>query len=128
MPLKVPKIFFDPDGKPLTVELRFPTRQVVSYTLTLFEAGSNSVVICEKGNDVNPEDDKYTLPTPPKVNDGRYLQVDATFVDPAGKPNASCRAEALVKQGATLCGTLVIDGTLTGTSFSGTDFAQLAAK
>lgn len=95
MPRAVPVIKFDPEGKPLVVNIEFPTLQVVSYTLTLFEATSNSTVLRETGNNVNPEDDRYTLPTPPAVNDGRLLQFDATFIDPGDKPNASCRASLL---------------------------------
>lgn len=121
---QVKRISFDRDGKPLVVSIEFPTLQVVAYTLTLFEAKSNSVVLRETGNNVNPEDDRYQLPTPPATNNGRLLELDVTFVDPAGKAGAACHAVAKVLQGATI-GTLEVRCTISGTSCSGTDFAKL---
>jgi hypothetical protein len=118
------EIEFDPDGKPLSVEINFPTQQSVAYTLTLYEASSNSVALRETGNNENPEDDRYPLPTPPKANKNRILQFDATFVDP-GDSHPDCRAEAVVKQGAKALGKLVVQGTITESSLSGTDFARL---
>jgi len=125
MPPRVPQIRFDPTGPALGVEISFPTLQVVSYTLVLFETSSNAEVLRETGNNVNPGDDKYALPTPPQVNKGRLLQFDATFIDPGSKPNSQCRAEAAVKQGGSVCGVLTVVGTLTGASISGSSFGQL---
>ena len=123
MAIKV--IRFDPDGKPLSISIEFPTKQVVSYTLTLFEAKTNSVVVRETGNNCNPEDDIYRLPTPTSVNKGRFLQLDATFVDPGAAQGAPCKAIAKVLQGNMEIGTLEVSGAMSGNSFSGTDFAKL---
>lgn len=125
MPLPIPVIKFNPDGKPLTVDIAFPTLQAASYTLTLFEARSNSEVLCETGNNANPEDDRYPLPTPHDANNNRLLLFDVTFFDPGSKPDATCRAVAVVKQGSRDCGKLVVEGKITSTSFSGSSFARL---
>ncbi len=122
---RVKSIAFDRNGKPLVVSMTFPTLQVASYTLTLFEAKSNSIVLREEGNNVNLEDDNYTLPTPPATNNGRLLEFDVTFVDPAGKTGVTCRAVADLLQGSTKVGSLEVSGTLDGQSLSGMDFAKL---
>jgi hypothetical protein len=116
---------FDVDGKLLSISIEFPTRQVVSYTLTVFEARSNTVVMREFGNNLNPEDDKYPLSTPTSVNKGRFVQIDVTFIDLGGVPGAKCRAVANVLQGTTKIGDLEVSGTMSGKSFSGADFAKL---
>jgi|ERR1041385_1136576 hypothetical protein len=128
MPLVIPKIEFDTDGPPLSVEIVFPTLQVVSYTLTLKEAGSNSVVVREEGDNTNPEDDKYVLPTPSSMNNMRSLLFGATFIDPGQKPTAPFRADAIVRQGTTECGRLVVAGVMSDRSSSGSDWAKLVAK
>lgn len=119
------QIPFDPAGQPLIVSIEFPTRQVVSYTLTLFEAKTNSVVLRETGNNQNPEDDKYQLPTPTSANKGRFLQFDATFIDPGAVEGTRCKAIAHVLQGDVNCGDLEVSGTISGSSCSGTDFGKL---
>jgi hypothetical protein len=125
MPTPIPQIKYDPDGPPLRICIEFPTLQVVAYTLSLYEAQSNSRVRRETGNNANPEDDCYQLPTPPSVNANRILLFDATFVDPGAKPNAQCSAEAVVMQGDEELGRMPIHKVMTGTSCSGSSFAKL---
>ena len=126
MPL-LPIIRFDADGSPLTISITFPTLQVVAYTVTLFEARSNSIALRQTGNNQNPQDDVYDLPTPVRTNIGRLIEFSATFVDPGAKPNAACRSEATVKQGSRSLGCLVVTCTMSGTSCRGTAFAKLTS-
>jgi hypothetical protein len=123
MPLS--RITFDPAGGPLEVGIEFPTLQVVAYELILYGSGSNGVTFDVKGNNQNPENDSFRLPTPAGLNEGRLLRFDATFVDPGAVVGAVCRAVAGVRQDGRRLGELVVAGNLTGTSFSGSSFAKL---
>ena len=77
-------IEFNKDGGPLVAEVTSGFAQPGSYQLQLWEAGLNQVVMSERGNFINDDDDAYAMPTPTESNDGRILQsfIILTILDP----------------------------------------------
>ena len=71
---------FNENGRPVVAEIRSGFAQPGSYTLLLWEAGANVVVMRKDGNFINSADDAYPLPTPNQHNDGRIVQGVATLV------------------------------------------------
>src|SRR5438093_241572 len=72
--MAIDTITFDPNAGTIRAQVAFRSPQVVSYGLLLWEAGSNTIIMEEKGNSANPEDDVYSLPMPAGANDGRILE------------------------------------------------------
>ena len=77
MPIKT--AVFDKDKGPIVAEVTSGFAQPGSYTLLLWEANQNKVIMEEKGNFINPDDDFYNLPTPNEVNDGRIVECISTI-------------------------------------------------
>lgn len=50
-----------------------------AYTLRLSDKNSNKPIAVWEGDNINPEDDIYTLPTPPALNDGRLIRLVVDF-------------------------------------------------
>ena len=71
---------FNENGGPVVAEIRSGFAQPGSYTLLLWEADANVVVMRKDGNFINSADDAYPLPTPNQHNDGRIVQGVATLV------------------------------------------------
>jgi len=67
-------IRFNKKGGPIVAEATCGQAQQGSYTLTLWEAEENTVVMEKKGNFLNSDDDSYELPKPNGKNEGRLLQ------------------------------------------------------
>jgi len=72
-------IHFNPEGGPLSVEVRAGFAQPGSYALMLWEANQNAVVWQRRGNFINTDDDLYPLPGPAAVHHNRLLDCLATF-------------------------------------------------
>jgi hypothetical protein len=71
---------FNEDSGPIFAEIRCGYAQPGAYTLLLWEAGVNQVVMEKKGNFLNPDDDSYELPLPNELNHGRILDCLTTLV------------------------------------------------
>jgi hypothetical protein len=56
-----------------------------SYTLFVWEAGENTIVMERRGNFVNVDDDVYELPLPNEANDGRLVECIATVLGHANE-------------------------------------------
>lgn len=71
---------FKKDGGPIVAEIKCGYAQPGAYTLLLWEANVNQVVMKKKGNYLNPDDDSYELPIPNEQNHGRILDCLTTVV------------------------------------------------
>lgn len=69
---------FAAEGAALVAEVACGFAQLGSYTLLLWEKDQNVIVLEERGNFINPDDDSYELPEPSVENDGRILECIAT--------------------------------------------------
>jgi hypothetical protein len=96
-------VSFKPDGGPLVAEVRTGQAAVGSYSLRLWEADANLVVMKRKGNFVNPDDDAYELPLPNEHNHRRIVECIATVV--ITPPISNYEVELVISQdGARLGG------------------------
>ncbi len=123
--MAIQDIRFDPNGPSIRAAVVFRTPQVVSYGLMLWESGSNDVVMEEKGNSENPEDDAYSLPMPARDNNGRILECDLVIVSPDPKPSEKYQVDLVVSQGASELGKLSAMGTVSAKTSTDTLFAKL---
>lgn len=78
--MSLPEIKFKRTGGPVIAEITCGYAQPGSYTLLLWEANENKIVMEKRGNFINPDDDAYALPTPNSENDGRIIECIATVV------------------------------------------------
>jgi hypothetical protein len=69
---------FDPSGGPITAEITSGFAQPGSYTMYLWEAHANKVLMKARGNFINSDDDKYKLPLPNTQNVDRIVECLAT--------------------------------------------------
>jgi hypothetical protein len=69
---------FDPAGGVISARVSCGFAQPGAYTLFLWEANKNKIVMERPGNFLNSDDDEYPLPTPNSVNQGRYVQALVT--------------------------------------------------
>lgn len=76
--MAVTKIPFDHHGGVISILIEYQGLVAASYTYTLWEANSNDIVAQRKGNNQNPEDDRYNLPSPATVNTKRLIDVHST--------------------------------------------------
>ncbi len=73
-------IYFKNSNDPPEVEFKVINGVVAaSYTVILYEKNSNNIVATFKGNNLNDQPDRYPLPLPPSVNDGRIISLIADF-------------------------------------------------
>lgn len=98
---------FKKGGGTITVEIRGGYAQPGSYSLFLWEANVNKIVLEAKGNFINTDDDKYSLPVPNEANNGRIIDVGITFV--LTPPINNYYGEVIVSQ----------DGIVIGKDFQG---------
>ena len=124
--MPIPTIKFEKKGKPLSVELEFLSPQVATYTLWLWEANSNTIVWQKRGNNENPEDDVFQLPTPCSINKGRLIEATCTLIDPQGSGPYSIRLS--VRQGSTVLDSIQASGTMENTSTTCTLVATLSTR
>jgi hypothetical protein len=71
---------FDPSGGPIVAEVRSGFAQPGSYSLLLWEADANLIVMRRDGNFINAADDAYKLPAPNEHNHRRLVECLATVV------------------------------------------------
>jgi hypothetical protein len=71
---------FDPEGGPIFASVSSGFAQPGSYTLYLWEAHANKIVLKTRGNFLNTDDDEYKLPRPNLDNDGRIVECLTTVV------------------------------------------------
>jgi hypothetical protein len=93
--MAIPKIGFAKDGGPLSVGLEVLTPQAATYTFWLWEGSSNTIVMQERGNNKNPEDDVFQLPTPSSMNHRRLVEVTFTLIDPTGSGKYKVRTNII---------------------------------
>lgn len=73
------KIYFDPKGSTLKVDINYLGTAIASYVYQLWETKSNAVVFRQSGNNANSQDDNYDLPTPVSSNEGRLIDILSTL-------------------------------------------------
>jgi hypothetical protein len=71
---------FNKSGGPIKAKVTCGHAQPGAYTLLLWEADKNRIVMEKKGNFINPDDDSYKLPIPNKGNNGRIIDCLSTVV------------------------------------------------
>ena len=99
---------FKKNGGPITVEIRAGYAQPGSYSLFLWEANVNKIVFEAKGNFINTDDDKYQLPLPNDVNDGRIIDVVIILV--ITPPINNYYVEVIVEQDKVVIGKEFLGG------------------
>ena len=67
------------DGGTIFAEIKSGYAQPGSYSMFLWEANENRVIVKHEGNFINTADDKYKLPEPIVENNGRIVDVGVTF-------------------------------------------------
>lgn len=107
---------FKKGGGAIMVEIRGGYAQPGSYSLFLWEANVNKVVFEARGNFINTDDDKYSLPKPNESNDGRIIDVVITFV--LTPPINNYYAEVIVSQDGNVIGKDFQGGTSTDQTLS----------
>lgn len=70
---------FKKDGGAIFAEIKSGYAQPGSYSIFLWEANENRVIVKHEGNFINTDDDKYKLPEPIVENNGRIVDVGITF-------------------------------------------------
>jgi hypothetical protein len=70
---------FNPNGAALSIDIQYKGAVTCSYVYALWESDSNAIVQQNQGNNLNPQDDSYELPTPNELNEGRFIQVFSTL-------------------------------------------------
>ncbi len=75
---KMKIVGFNKSGGPIIAEITCGHAQPGAYTLLLWEADENKIVMEKKGNFINPDDDSYELPIPNEENNGRILDCLST--------------------------------------------------
>lgn len=102
---------FKKNGGPIIVDIRAGYAQPGTYSLFLWEANVNKIVLEAKGNFINNDDDKYPLPLPNDLNDGRIIDVGLTFV--ITPPINNYYAEVIATQDGTIIGKDFLGGSTT---------------
>jgi hypothetical protein len=70
---------FNPNGGPLIAKAVFLGNMIADYGMYLKQSNSNSQTTLQVGDNINPEDDEGTLPTPVSSNDGRRVKLETIF-------------------------------------------------
>lgn len=76
--MAVPKVPFNHDGGPIKISIEYQGLVAANYTYTLWEANSNNIIEQRQGNNQNPQDDSYKLPSPTSDNIDRLIDVHST--------------------------------------------------
>lgn len=105
---------FNPDGGALFAQAVLLGDIVANYELLLREKNSNSETSLLSGDNLNPEDDISSLPSPVAANHGRRVVLQTGFVGnhPEDNPNYEIRLE--IYQDGVRIGFSVDTGTLNG--------------
>ena len=121
-------VFFKPNGGTLFAKAIFLGDMVANYEVLLREKNSNSETSLITGDNLNPEDDVASLPTPAAINDGRRVVLETGFVGnkPDDNPNYEIRLE--IFQDGKRLGFDVDSGTLNGKGQFSLLFVKLVAQ
>lgn len=110
------------DGE-LSVEIFSLKNQPGSYAFLLWEAGENKVVMNERGNFINNDDDIYELPVPVESNNGRIIDFIVTLVTPKGAKRY--HLEVIVSQNGKPIGIVADKGTAASSTVTSEIMIQL---
>jgi hypothetical protein len=120
---------FNPDGAPLKTKVVYRNGVIAAaYNLKLSVKDGNTAVLYWDGDNLNPEDDNYTLPEPAEANDGRIIRLSNEFygIDP---DNSNVYEIALeVWQGETMINRNSDFGTITGQTQGSLMFTKLVKQ
>lgn len=121
------EVNFNSDGGALVVNAQFLGDIIANYDIFLREKNSNAQTTVLSGDNLNPENDSITLPTPPVINNGRRVLLETGFVGnhPDINPNYEIRLE--IFQDGELIGLNTDTGVLTGKGQFSLLFIKLAA-
>lgn len=118
-------VSFDPGGGPVIAAVTSGFAQPGSYSLRLWEADANLVVMKKKGNFINTDDDAYPLPTPNQLNHRRIVEAIVTVV--ITPPVTNYQVDLVISQdGRVLGGESASDDNASG-SVTSDLFVQLVA-
>lgn len=115
----------DPNGGPVTAEVRCGFAQPGSYTLLLWAANENRVLQRWDGNFINSDDDAYVLPGDGAGHDGRIVQCIATLV--ITPPIRDYQVDLEISQGGRVLGGDSARGSNASGAVPVTLFVELAA-
>ncbi len=107
-------VFFKPNGGKLTVKAVFLGNIVADYEIYLKEKNSNAQTSILEGDNLNPEDDSTTLPTPPIMNSGRRVKLVTGFYGNNPSIDTKYEIKLEIYQGAKLIGVENEKGELNG--------------
>jgi hypothetical protein len=87
---------FTSDGGVLSAEVVLSEKRDGSYDLRLWHKDLNKIIKEWFGHFRNTDDDRYDLPNPPRVNDGRSVEALVTIAVPVGVN--PCTVSVVVRQ------------------------------
>ena len=117
---------FDPAGSPVVATITSGHAQPGSYALLLWEAHANKVVMEERGNFINSDDDAFKLPLPNAGNNERIAECLATVV--ITPPIKDYALRLAISQGGTEIGFDELIGKATAPTVTADLFVLLEAK
>jgi hypothetical protein len=107
-------VFFNANGGPLSAKAIFLGDLVADYGMFLKEANSNAQVLIMEGDNLNPQDDIITLPTPVGMNAGRRVKLETAFLGNHPDINTDYRIVLEIHQDGNLIGKEEDPGQFTG--------------
>jgi len=124
--MEIKVIKFKKSGGPIIAEISCGYAQPGAYTLYLWEANENKIVMKKKGNFINSDDDSYELPNPNEHNNGRILDCLSTVV--ITPPIKDYNVELKVSQDGNILGSEAASGQSDSPSITVRLFVQLEAE
>jgi hypothetical protein len=119
-------INFDKMSEPLKVKVNIKNGvMAIAYYIKLSEKNSNKSAAVYEGDNQNPEDDVFILPTPVGSNEGRVLWFSADFVGLDLAKSSTYEVAFEIFQGHTLLKSIQSTGSLTASAQSILLFAKL---
>ncbi|MCK4465080.1 MAG: hypothetical protein KAU83_05155 [Bacteroidales bacterium] len=122
------EVYFNPDGGLIKTCIKYTGLMAAAYGLKLSKTGSNEAVFYKDGDNLNPEDDIYELPSPAADNDGRIIRLSNEFygLDISNSPDFSINFE--IYQDNELLNFTTESGQLTGNTQSSLMFIKFIAQ
>jgi len=117
---------FNKNGGTIIAEITCGYAQPGAYTLLLWEANENKIVMEKKGNFINPDDDSYELPLPSKDNDGRLVDCLITIV--ITPPIKDYQADLTISQDENILGSETASGQSDGATVTVELFVKLESQ
>lgn len=112
----------------LSIQITYQGLVAASYVYSLWDAQSNTRLQKQIGNNQNPQDDHYELPTPAADNDGRLIQLRSEFVGLDKDSFGDYGIKLELMQGGNAIGEASQAGKLTGEGQTSLIFVQLKAN